>query len=322
MDFKLSICRTGLMLVAILGVAHTGISQASLPQSRGAAGFGTAVRADSDFARIFPASPRARAAGSVSSKPASARQRAPGANTVSRTENPVLTATATGTGQAGYVHYFLLRMPDDSLEMQVGVEMHDQQIAWSFPDIGVVISPFLDSGILTAGGKEYEVWHLYGIRPFPDDAAMDLLRRELANRVQPWIHSAIPYCENDGPHSGCMSCLGFVLRVLFPGKHGAYPDLPRDFWRAGMAAKYTTKDLLLYLTGMLDIQTREARLRRIAQLKLPHNLRDDVEELVYSMGSHESAAANGSNAAKNSSLKSPTVPASKFGARPARGRKL
>lgn len=100
---------------------------------------------------------------------------------------PLVTATGTGAGQAGYVHYFLIGSPDDALEIQVGIELPDQRIAWSFPDPGAVASPFIESGVTPAGGKDYELFHLYGIRPFPDDGAMAALRRELADRLQPWL---------------------------------------------------------------------------------------------------------------------------------------
>jgi hypothetical protein len=232
-------------------------------------------------------------------------------------ERPVVTAKAPGAGQAGYVHYFLLRTPDGTLEIQVGIEMPDQKIAWSFPELGVVASPFVESGVVPAGGKEYEVWHLYGIRPFHDEATMAALRNGLVGRISPWIAARTPYCENDGPRGNCMSCLGFVLRALFPGRKNDYPDLPRDFWRAGTASRYTTQDLLLYLTGMLDLPTREARLQRIARLTLPEDLREDLEELVYSMGAVESAAPPPGSAQKR-----PHPRPSQIGARPAQRRRL
>jgi hypothetical protein len=319
---------TGAALALIFSLGNAGIAQASLPQGRGGAMPGPAVRAEvefmrSEFSRFIQATSRSRPA--VSSVPrASAGVRAAGA-AGPRADKPVVTATAAGTGQAGYVHYFLLRMPDETLEIQVGVEMPDQTIAWSFPDLGVTISPFIEAGAVTAGGKEYEVWHLYGIRPFPDDAAMTVLRRELANRVRTWTRAATPYCENDGPRSNCMSCLGFVLRVLFPGRQSDYPSLPRDFWRAGTASMYTTKDLLLYLTGMLDLHTREARLQRIARQALPESLRQDLEDLVYAMGALESAgAANAAaqNATPKRSDSNPEPRPAKIGIRPAQRRRL
>ncbi|MEK6593925.1 MAG: hypothetical protein AABZ67_12695 [Pseudomonadota bacterium] len=311
----------GTVLALILSLVHSGIAQASLPQGRSTVA-GSAVRAETEFIRFVRATSRVRPAVAAAPKSPPANTLAASPGTGTRADKPVIAATAAGTDQAGYVHYFLLRLPDDTLEIQVGIEMPDQRIAWSFPDLGVVISPFVESGIVPAGGKDYEVWHLYGIRPFPDDAAMATLRGELANRIQPWAKAATPYCENDGPRSSCMSCLGFVLRVLFPGKYSDYPVLPRDFWRAGTASRYTTRDLLLYLTGMLDLQTREARLQRIASLTLPENLREDLEELVYSMGAFETAATADAAAPRNLSQKRPGVRPAKIGVRPIQRRKL
>jgi hypothetical protein len=204
-------------------------------------------------------------------------------STGGRGSKPVHTALATGPGQPGYVHYFLLTLPDESLETLVGIELPGRKIAWSFPDLGVVVAPFVEQGAVLAGGKQYSVSHLYGVRPFPDDASMRKLRGELASRVGRWVAAGTPYCENDGPRSNCMSCLGFVLRVLFPGGQSGFPELPGDFWRALYEKSYSTEDLLLYLTGMLDLPNREARLKRVSQLHLPDALREDVLELVNAM---------------------------------------
>ncbi|MCW5606088.1 MAG: hypothetical protein KIT18_16230, partial [Burkholderiales bacterium] len=182
---------------------------------------------------------------------------------------------------------------DETLEVQIGIELPDQRIAWSFPDLGATVSPFIAEGVVEAGGREYEIWHLYGIRPFPDDAAMAALSRALPARIEPWIRARTPYCLNDTPGGKCMSCLGFVLRALFPGRRGGYPELPRDFWRTGAASRYTPGDLLLYLTGMLDLPTREARLRRLARLALPEGLREELEGLVYAMSATEAAPSAG-----------------------------
>jgi len=212
-----------------------------------------------------------------------------------RAANPLHVTTAADAGEPGYVHYFLLRLPDESLEIQVGIELADRKIAWSFPDLGVAVSQLMEAGTVRAGGKDYEVWHLYGIRPFPDDPAMSALRRELPGRINRWVEAGTPYCENDGPGGDCMSCLGFVLRALFPGRESDFPDMPRDFWRMGYAGRYSTHDLLLYLTGMLDLSTREARLRRISQLTLPDALRDDLLDLVHGMSEAERAPGAGTS---------------------------
>lgn len=208
----------------------------------------------------------------------------------SRSSTPLHSVTGVGPGQAGYVHYFLLRMPDETLEVQVGIEMEDQRIAWSFPELGVIISPLLDGEALTVGNNRYEIWHLYGIRPFPDQGRMAQLRRALPARVNSWIGAGIPYCLDDTAQGKCMSCIGFVLRALFPGSKD-YPAIPRDFWRTSPGNRYTPDDLLLYLSGMLDLTDRNARLQRLARLDLPLELRDDLEALVYSIGTGESRPA-------------------------------
>lgn len=316
----------------------SGDAQASALQGRSGPVTGFAARAEAEFTRFIRTTSLAgsvvlaskplpgtfRAASPVvgAKSPSGSTTREPPTGGAARADKPVITATATGAGQAGYVHYFLIRMPDHMLEIQVGIELPDQRIAWSFPDLGVVVSPFIESGVVPASGNDYEVWHLYGIRPFPDDAAMAALRKELVDRIHPWVEAATPYCENDSPRSNCMSCLGFVLRALFPGRQSGYPDLPRDFWRAGTASRYTTKDLLLYLTGMLDLPTREARLQRIARLTLPDDLREDLEELVYSMGAVESAASANAGTPQGSAQKRPGARPSKVGTRPAQRRRL
>jgi hypothetical protein len=309
-----SITGLAMLLAFAAGLAPAGDAQASALKGQPLAGI--SARADFEVARFLRVTTRSRHPfPAAKPAPENSRAAAPAAGT--RAARPVVTASAAGAGQAGYVHYFIVQLPDESLEIQVGIELPDQRIAWSFPELGAVISPFIESGVVQAGGRDYEVWHLYGIRPFPDDAAMARLGRELAGRVQPWIRAGTPYCENDGPDSHCMSCLGFVLRALFPGRGSDYPGLPRDFWRAGTASRYTTRDLLLYLTGMLDLPTREARLQRLARLQLPEALREDVEALVYSMGASESSGS----AAPGASPKRPVARPATTGARPDTRRK-
>lgn len=232
-----------------------------------------------------------------------------------RAQAPLVTATSAGAGQTGYVHYFIVQGPDEELEIQVGIELEDRHIAWSFPELGAVISPFMEAGVIAAGDREFHVWHLYGIRPFPGDAAMNRLRLELPARIRPWIAAGTPHCEHEGLRADCMSCLGFVLRALFPGR-GRSPALPRD-WPAGAAGKYTTRDLLLYLTGMVHLPTREARLQRIAQAPLPAELRDELERLVYSMSALDTASST-------DTVRAPRQPGShpKTSARPPQRRKL
>lgn len=234
------------------------------------------------------------------------------ASRAERGTSPVHVVPAGGPEQPGYVHYYLLRLPDDSLETLVGVEMPGRRIAWSFPEIGVTVVPLVAEGAARIAGKDYEYRHLYGLRPFPDEAGMDRLRRELPERVGRRVAAGTPYCENDGPRSECMSCLGFVLRVLYPGRQGDFPDLPRDFMRAASGGRLSTETLLLYLTGMLDLPDRDARMRRIADLALPEPLREDVRELVAALDTPAPARAAGADSPK----KRRTVRASRTGTRP------
>ena len=227
------------------------------------------------------------------------------ARPVSRASTPVVAVSGPAEGQAGYVHYFLLRLPDGSTEVQIGIETHDQQIAWSFPEVGAVVSRFIDAAVLEAGGKDFEIWHLYGLRPFPDEGAMAALRKALPDRIRTWTQRNTPYCENDGPESRCMSCLGFVMRVLYPGRNSSYPDVPRDLQRAVTGERYTTHDLLLYFTGMYELPGRDARMRRIARLQLPENLRADLAILVRTMRPVAAAPAAGPGPAASAAPKQP-----------------
>lgn len=260
------------LALAIAVVAASGVAQANAPLT------GQAARAEARYARILN-NPLATHTIALANKTVT-----PAAGT--RGGKSLHAVTSVAPGQAGYVHYFLLRLPDDTVEVQVGIELADQRIAWSFPDLGVAISPFIDEGEIEAGGRTYGVWHLYGIRPFTNGAAMARLQKELPARVDHWVRAGIPYCLDDAPRANCMSCLGLVLRALYPGR-GDYPAMPRDFSRTVNPARYTPNDLLLYLTGMLDLPNRNARLQRISRLALPTDLREDLEELVRAMGIDE-----------------------------------
>ena len=315
MDLKRS--ATGAALAALVCLGQAVDAQASARKGRGELGARFSVNAEPELARFIRSIPGTRPVVSAN-RPQGGNSRSPGRATVTRADKPVLAVTATGAGQAGYVHFFIVSQPDETLEIQVGIELPDQRIAWSFPDLGVVVSPFIEAGPMHAGGKEYYVWHQYGIKPFPGDAGMAALRKELVGRVESMVKAEMPYCLDDGPRSNCMSCLGFVLRMLFPGRQNDYPNMPRDFWRAGYVSKYSTTDLLLYLTGMLELPTREARLRRLARLSLPKDLRDDVERFVYSMGVVE---ANAETPPPSTPKRSGAVP-SKNGVLPAKPKKL
>ena len=189
--------------------------------------------------------------------------------------------TAVGPGQAGYVHFFELTGPDGEPETQVGIETLDQRIAWSFPGVGAAVVPFIVAGEIEAGGVRYRIEHLYAIKPFRDPARMADLQQALPLRVSLLVDDATRYCNDpESRDRFCMSCLGFVLEVLFPGPHPAPPLLPREFMRSRSHAYYSTEDLLLYLSGIDALPTREARYRRIAQMQIPGSLREDLQELV------------------------------------------
>lgn len=201
-----------------------------------------------------------------------------------RATAPAGVAHTTAVGQTGYVHFFLLRDADGSTETQIGIELEEQRIAWSFPDMGVVVAPFIKSGTVEAGGKRYEVQHLYGLRPFPDERSMRQLRAELPWRIAPYVENETPYCYTRARGDPfCLSCLDFVARVFFPGHFPEQPVLPRDFERTTNAMSHTTDDFLLYLLGLQALPNRAARLKRIERLMLPENLREDVVHLVESI---------------------------------------
>lgn len=211
---------------------------------------------------------------------ASAKRAPVRAPAITRLNAPVVTVSAPAPGQEGYIHWFLITGPDNEPETQVGIELADGRIAWSFPSAGVEIAPFIASGRLMAGGKPYEVQHLYGIKPFPDERAMTALRRTLGSRVQRWLDQRTPYCDEETAGDGrCVSCLGFVLRVLYPGSSPAYPVLPSDF-RSARRDLYSTEDYLLYLAGVRPDRSRAAKMKRIDTLAIPDALREDLVRIA------------------------------------------
>lgn len=193
-------------------------------------------------------------------------------------------------GQAGYVHFFLITGPDGEDETQVGIELDDGRIAWSFPGWGPVVSPFLAEGSLDTPEGAYRVRHLYGMRPFAGEPAMAELRSRLLHRVATWVDAGVPYCNTEAPPAElCLSCLAFTMHVLFPARIPMQFDLPADFPRTSQDLHYSTEDLLLYLAGMGDPAARSARFARLKHPSVPQALRDEVVRLV---GTPESVAAS------------------------------
>jgi len=221
--------------------------------------------------------PQKKAAPAKKPQPQTARKPvAPGAPSV---------VTAVGANQAGYVHYWLITAPDGEQETQVGIELPDQRIAWSFPGLGVHLAPFITEGEVDANGKVFRVRHLYGLRPFANDTAMRTLRSNLQQRVTPLVRNRVPYCELNGVTAGlCMSCMGFVSQVLFPGKTPEYANFPRNFPRVDGEYYHTTEDLLLYLTGLNALATDAARKRRLDAIGGPPALQEELTRLAAKLG--------------------------------------
>lgn len=189
--------------------------------------------------------------------------------------------TATGPNQAGYVHYWMITAPDGESEIQVGIELPDQRIAWSFPGLGVHVAPFIAEGEVDANGRVFQVQHLYGLRPFTNDTSMRSLRSSLMRRVTPLVKQQVPYCELNGVAPGlCMSCMGFVSQVLFPGRTPEYANFPSSFTRVDGESYHTTEDLLLYLTGLSNLRTDAARKRRMEAIGGPPELQEELARLT------------------------------------------
>ncbi|MGZ8230068.1 MAG: hypothetical protein ACXW2A_09590 [Burkholderiales bacterium] len=194
-----------------------------------------------------------------------------------------LRAVSGLAGQAGYIHFFVITGPDNEPETQIGIELADGRIAWSFPEAGVSVSPFPASGTVMVGSTQYQIEHLYGLKPFRDEASMVALRRELPARMAPYVEENTPYCDESGDSARfCMSCLGFVLRVIYPGTSRGFPALPGDF-RSAQGGRYSTEDLLLYLAGVPLNASRTARARRIQALAVPDSLREELTRISSSL---------------------------------------
>lgn len=195
-------------------------------------------------------------------------------------ERAPVVVTSTGAGQAGYVHYWLITAPNGDQEMQVGIELPDQRIVWSFPGVGVTVAPFIVDGEYEAKGRRFTVQHQYGLRPYRNDAAVTRLQANLQRRVQPWLAGAVPYCELNGvTREVCVSCFGFAAQILYPGKSRMYPDFPQDFPRLNGEGYHTTEDLLVYLAGLHALPTAVTRQTRVDFLGGPPALREELIRL-------------------------------------------
>ncbi len=239
---------------------------------------------------LVPALLPAHAATDVKAKPSVAAKKKP-ATTAKKSRPaqpapvPPAVVTATGKGQAGYVHYWLIIAPDGEQEIQVGIELPDQRIAWSFPGLGVHTAAFVAEGEVDVRGRPFKAQHLYGLRPFAGEAAMRTLRGNLMRRVTPLVRQRVPYCELNGVTAElCMSCMGFVSQILFPGRTPEYANFPRNFPRIAGEDYHTTEDLLLYLTGLHALSGDAARKRRMAAIGGPPALQEELARLAPQLG--------------------------------------
>lgn len=191
-----------------------------------------------------------------------------------------LAVTNVGHGQAGYVHYFLITHPDGTPEDQVGIELEDQRIAWSFPGAGVIVSGFVKNGVLNIAGKPFFIEHLHGIRPFRTAGEMQTLRNDLSRRVAYWVDEETPYCIFRQPgERPCFNCGDFVASILFPATNTLMIGLPEDFTRTpGNMA--TPDDLLMYMLGLHALPDAKSRLEKLATMDLPYSLRLDVAQML------------------------------------------
>ncbi len=188
--------------------------------------------------------------------------------------------TNVAGGQAGYVHYFLIIHPDGTPEDQVGIELEDQRIAWSFPGAGVIVSDFMRYGMLSVAGKMFKIEHLHGIRPFRNPQDMQVLRSDLARRVAYWVDEETPYCIFRQPGEQlCLNCGDFVARILFPATNAMMVGLPEELTRA-VGSTPTTDDLLIYMLGLHTLPDAKTRLARLDTLDLPETLRLDVVAML------------------------------------------
>jgi len=217
---------------------------------------------------------------------------------------------APGAGQAGYVHYWVITAPGGDEEIQVGIELPDRRIAWSFPGLGVHVVPFIAAGEIDANGSMFGVRHLYGLRPFANEAAMHALRNRLSGQVSLLVNRRVPYCELNGVTAElCMSCLGFVAQVLFPGPTPEYANFPRNFPQIEGEEYHTTEDLLLYLTGLHALRSDAARRRRVAAIGGPPELQQELLRLTAMLAGQPATVAGADVAARPAPKPRPRPPA-------------
>lgn len=217
--------------------------------------------------------------------------------------------TAPGSGQVGYVHYWVITAPDGEEEIQVGIELSGGRIAWAFPELGVQVVPFIADGEVDARGQRFRVQHLYGLRPFADDAAMRLFREQVERRVAHWIDDETAYCYSGRREREiCLSCMGLVMHLLFPGKTPAHPAVPQDFPRIGGDLQYSTEDLLLYLTRLHLLPGEAARRQRIAVLGGPPALKEELTRLSAQLADERPVVADAVKPAKRRVSVRPPAP--------------
>ena len=229
------------------------------------------------------------------SKPRAAPVRSPATTPV----KALHVVTAPGSGQTGYVHYWVITAPDGEEEIQVGVELSGGRIAWAFPELGVQVVPFIAEGEVDARGQRFRVQYLYGLRPFADDAAMRQFREQVERRVAYWVDDETAYCySGTREREICLSCMGLVMQLLYPGKTPAYPAVPRDFPRIGGDLQYSTEDLLLYLTRLHLLPGEAARRQRITLLGGPPALQEELSRLSAQLADERPVVADAVKPAK------------------------
>jgi hypothetical protein len=216
--------------------------------------------------------------------------------TATNAKSEIHAVTKVDDGQAGYVHYFLITHPDGTLEEQVGIELEDQRIAWSFPGAGVIVSEFINNGILVVDGKKFFIEHLHGIRPFRTIAEMQTLRKELGSRVAYWIDNETTYCVMRQPGEAfCLNCGDFVALILFPGTTSGWAGLPEDYTQS-LGDMTTTDDLLIYMLGLHELPDAQSRLQRLSRMNLPKSLFLDVAAMLQPDNAAVAAATRAATA--------------------------